>query len=156
MCFILLTEEDLEFDSQIIDILKEFNSYPGAITILNDVKKKPVSLKREIPDPCIISLARKNGSEIKDSIHQRIKKNLKRVKKLKSIEDLCGIREEGVLVDENCDSYKHGLSLANELTRIITGYIDKEPNLKDAMLPLQGSDLWRAWAANDKELYRHI
>ena len=151
MCFVLLTEEDLEFDSQIIEILKEFNSYPGAITILNDVKKKPVSLKREISDTHVISLT-KSASEIKDSIHKRIKKNLEKVQKLKSID---GIREEGIILDESCDSYMQGLSHANGLMRIITGCRDKL-SLKDVMLPLQGSDLWKAWAANDKELYRHI
>ena len=156
MCFFLLTEEDLEFDSQTIEILKEFNSYPGAITILNDVKKKPDSLKRVISDTRTISLAKKNASEIKDSIRQRIKKNLERVEKPKSIEELCGIREEGILVDESYDSYMKGLNLANRLTSIVTGCREKEPSLKDAMLPLQGSNLWRAWAANDKELHRHI
>ena len=156
MCFILLTEENLEFDSQTIEILKKFNSYPGAITILNDVKKKPESLKKAISDTRVISLTRKNAAEIKDSIRQRIKKNFERLTKLKSVEDLCGIREEGILVDENCEFYRQGLSLANKLTSIVTCCRDKEPNLKDAMLPLQGSDLWRAWAANDKELYRHI
>ena len=156
MCFILLTEEDLEFDSQTIEILNEFNSYPGAITILNDMKKKPDSLKRVISDTRMISLAKKNASEIKDSIRQRIKKNLERVEKPKSIEDLFGIREEGILVDESYDSYIKGLNLANRLTSIVTGCREKEPSLKDAMLPLQGSNLWRAWAANDKELHRHI
>ena len=156
MCFFLLTEEDLEFDSQTIEILKEFNSYPGAITILNDVKKKPDSLKRVISDTRMISLAKKNASEIKDSIRQRIKKNLERVEKPKSIEELCGIREEGILVDESYDSYIKGLNLANRLTSVVTGCREKEPSLKDAMLPLQGSNLWRAWAANDKELHRHI
>ena len=156
MCFILLTEKDLEFDSRIIEILKEFNSYPGAITILNDVKKKPESLKKAISDTCMISLTKKNAAEIKDSIRQRIRKNLEREKKLESIEDLSGIREEGILVDESCGFYRQGLSRANKLTSIVTGCRDKEPNLKDAMLPLQGSDLWKAWAANDKELYRHI
>ena len=156
MCFVLLTEEDLEFDRHIIEILKEFNSYPGAVTILNDTEKKPELLKREISDTRVISLAEKNASKIKESIRQRIKKNLKKVQKLKSIEDLSEIREEGIILDESYESYRQGLSIANGLTSIITGCRDEKPSSKDEMLPLQGSDLWRAWAANDKELYRHI
>ena len=150
MCFVLLTEKNLNFDEKIIEILKQSLS---VITILNDTNKKKVSLKKEIPNAHVIKLSTRTASHM-DSIRQSIKESIKNLEDFKSIEDsvICyDIREEGILIDESSDSCKKGLSLAKGLMSIVTSCKEQE----DAMLPLQGDKMWRAWAANDKELYRH-
>ena len=157
MCFILLTEEDMEFDKTTMDILKTFSSSAGGITVLNDVDKKPEFLKKEIPSAVLIKLSNKNSSEIKQVIRLHINKKLSsNVEKYLTIEEMCMIKEEGIFVDEESDFFQEGLSLANEVKYAITSHTVKKPGVKEAMIPLQGEDLWQRWATEDKELHRQI
>ena len=162
MCFVLLTEEDLEFSGEIIKILKEFSSSPGGITILNDTEESPAKLIREVPKASIITLTDKNASEIKTSVQNRIKKRLQTIdlKDLKTLEDWCNwssaaVRNCKVIIDEGCCSFKEGFDLATDIQNIVTCYKAKESSRKEGLLPLQG-DLWQRWAFKNKELYRQV
>lgn len=156
MCFILLTKEILKLDGEIVEILKKISDAPGGIVILNDVKKRPETLRKEIPKAAVINLPTKNAAKIKDHIRDRIKAKMfsDHGHKFKTIEELCTVQEEGIFVDESSDLYTQGLRLASEVKNEVIKCQAKNPNFKDIMLPLQGSSLWKKWAALDKELYR--
>ena len=156
MCFVLLNQEDMEYDKQTMEILKKFSTAPGGITILNDVQQKPKTLKKEIPKAHVINLTNKNDSEIKESIRNRIKSKLDKVDDFRSIDECCAVREGNIVVDEDNAHYKEGLSLAVELKAMITSHKAKRPSVKEVMLPLQGKSLWQAWATADKELHRQV
>ena len=166
MCFILLTEKNLNFEPEIINILKHFASSPGGIVILNDTKKPPAQLISEIPHlkENIIKLTNINDDEIKTSVQRRIRKKIRDIdmKELLSLEDYCNaesavIRDCGIIVDEGNDSFKEGFELASEIQNsIITSYkVKKEASIKEELLPLQGK-LWQTWALKEKELYRQV
>ena len=154
MCFVLLNQEDMEYDKQTMETLKKFSTAPGGITILNDVQQKPKTLKKEIPKAHVVNLTKKNSSEIKESIRHQIKTKLDGVVHFPTIEDSCNLKGKAIVFNEDRKSYEEGLSLANEVKSIITGHKEKRPSAKEVMLPLQGKTLWQAWAAEDKEQYR--
>ena len=156
MCVVLLTEEDMKFDKTTMDILKTFSSSTGGITVLNDVDKKPEALKKEIPNAFLIKLSNRNSSEIKKVVRHHINKKLGSVQKFPSIEEKCKIKEKGISIDEESQSYKEGLSLASEVIHAITSHKVKKPGVKEAMIPLQGEGLWQSWATQDKEVHRQI
>ena len=164
MCFVLLTEKDLEFSGETIKILKKFSSSPGGITILNDTDsgKSPAKLFREIPEHSIITLDNKNASEIEQSVQNRIKRSLEAVniKKFKTLNDYCNwsssaVRDCKVVIDEGCGSFKEGLDLATDIQNMVTSHKAKESSTKEELLPLQGH-LWQTWAFNNKELHRQV
>ena len=154
MCFVLLTEESLTFDSQMMDSLKRFNSSPGGLRILNDVKQKPKVLKKRFTESTVIDLTdpSKTGAVVKGVIRKRIiKHRLTDLKDLKSIRDWCA-NDTSALVDEG-KSYSEGLKCANQLKNIILKQNNEQVSIKEGMLPLQS--LWKAWADKDKEQNRH-
>lgn len=162
MCFVLLTEKDLKFEAETIEILKEFASSPGGITVLNDTEKSPTSIKSEISKVVTIRLTDKNANEIKISVQKRIKKKLQGIdtRKLKTLEECCvntsaAIIDSEILIDEGSGSFKEGLDMANEVQSIVTSYKAKNSSAKEEMLPLHGG-LWQTWASKDKELYRQV
>ena len=163
MCFVLLTEEDLEFSGEIIKILKEFSSSRGGITILNDTEKSPAKLNIEVPKISIITLTDKNANEIKMSVQNRIKKRLQAIDKkdLKTLEENCcwssaAVRDCTVIIDEGCSSLKEGLDLATDIQSIVTNCKPaKESSTKEELLPLHG-DLWQSWASKNKEFHRQV
>ena len=145
MFFILLTEKDLKFNGETIDILKTFD----CITILNDAQKLPEELQSVFPKATIIKMARKNVSK---SIQKIIKLNLE-VTNRKSLKDHCNNDSTAFLIDEHCGSLKVGLDLATKIQNKVTSYKAKESSTKEELLPLQG-DLWQTWALKNKEFYR--
>ena len=160
MCFVLLSEEDLTFENETIEILNDFASSPGGVTILNDVKKTPTKLKSAITPNSkvsIIKLTDKSANRIKISVHNRIKKRLQGINMmtLKTLEECCVNIDDEILIDEGSGSFQEGSDLANEILSIITSSIAKKSSAKDEMLPLQGG-LWQDWASKDKELYRQV
>ena len=168
MCFVLLTEEDLTFEAETIEILNDFASSPGGITILNDTEKPPTKLKSVITQKSNLStikLTDKNANKIKTSVQNGIKKRLQGInnimRKLKTLEECCvntsaAIIDNEIIIDEQSGALKEGLSLANEVQNIIiTSCMTEKSSAKDEMLPLQGG-LWQAWASKDKELYRQV
>ncbi len=150
MCFALLTEEDIAFDSQTIETLKAFSSSPGGITVLNGVDKKPEALKK-IPKVGLIQLSSKTDSQVKNIIRTRIKTKLANVKKFPPLEECCKIKEKGISVDEESDLFEKGQTLAYGVMSTIKA---KSPSVKEMIVPSQSTRLWQTWAAEDKELYR--
>ena len=144
MCFVLLNEEDMKYDEQTMETLKKFSTAPGGVTILNDVRQTPETLKNKIPKARVINLTDKNDSEITKSIRKRIKSKLDKVSVFRSIDECCSVREESIAVDEDNAYYKEGLSLASELMGQITNHKAEGPCIKEDMLPLQGKRLWQA------------
>ena len=165
MCFVLLTEEDLKFEDETIEILNDFASSPGSITILNDTEKSPTKLKSVITPNSkvsIIKLTDKNADKIKTSVQNRIKKRLQGINmmKLKTLEECCvntsaAATDDEILIDEGSGLFQEGSDLANEIRSIVTSSMAKKSSAKDEMLPLHGN-LWQAWASKDKELYRQV
>ena len=79
------------------------------------------------------------------------------MKEFKNLEDICKGQQNNFTIDENSEVSKKGRKYANELILMITNYkSDKRATVKEAMLPLQGEKLWKAWALEDKELHRQI
>ncbi len=158
ICFVLVTEEKLKFDSEIQEILKRFKSSPGGITILDDTGEgKEMKNTFSTVKPFIINLISKTDAQLKDSIRRRIKSKLTSSElSFRAIEDIHIVQDNIIIVDENCTLFKEGLLRASNLKNIITGHKDDKISTKEAILPLQGNRLWKAWAAHDKELHQQI
>ena len=149
MCFVLISEEDLEYD---IESLEKFNLSPGGITFLSGVRKMPKTLMRAFPKSHVIDLVkRSSNSEIINAITSKLE-HLEAVKGI----DECVKGTGLVFIDEENDLYKEGQYHAGRLMDVIAGYCDKNINVKEAILPLQGETLWHAWAIHDKELHQQI
>lgn len=161
MCFVLVTEKELELNQQTIQYLKKFSSSPGGLTVLSDVEKTPKALKGESLKTHVIKLSKRNADEIKDAIRQRIKRKLQEMQQSKAIEAYCRAdsdiiqRFDNIFVDEDCFRYS-GLQLAQDLIHRVKEVNDEHISVKEAMLPLQSVTLWQAWAKKDKEAYRQI
>ena len=158
MCFVLLS--DSEIDIHIVDKLnlKQFSLSPGGIIVLKDIKEKlPRTLQTEIPRIRIINLTTVTNTahKIKVAIQSVVREKMP---DFNSIE-VCAnsiITEYKLSADVTRDEYKHGSSLANEIIRLVTDSYDKDQDIKDAVLPLQGESLWKAWAKINKECYRQL
>ena len=166
MCFVLLTEENLELDDEVKGSLKQFGSSPGGITILGSIEIIPKSLKKK----AMIDLKKKNVAGIKDAIRMQIKNKLDCSMIFRSIDGCSHIEDTAILIDEHSTSYKEGLSRATKVKALILSNNSEntasktkqgakqsgQSSAKDAFLPLQGETLWKAWAINDKEIQRQI
>ena len=153
MFFILLTEEDLELESKTEEIMKQFGSSVGGITLLGSIKQIPMIFRKKL----LIDLDKKNVFGIKDSIRNRIRKKLDCHKELNfhSIEDCCVDRKLTLLIDEHSEIFTQCFIHADELHKLIaSNYEPEQCNVKDTLLPLQGESMWKAWAAYDKEMQR--
>ena len=93
MCVIVLTESDLEIDSQLMAYLNDLYSTPGGIVVLNGAEKQPKELKKAFPKSHVINLASKSAAktaaEIKDAIRARIKAKVEKMRDGKCIERIC-------------------------------------------------------------------
>ncbi len=163
MCIILLTEEEPTLDSHLVACLNDFCSSPGGICILNCVEQDPKKLEKVFSKPYLINIVSKDSvktaAEIKDALQIRIKRKLKQFQECKSIENvLCQHRTDNMVTDEDSEVFQVGLLHANKIKEIISRSDSNGPennsNLKDILLPLQGKDLWKAWATYDKEIFR--
>ena len=160
MCFVLLTEEDLELDDNTVENMKQLSLSVGGITVLGSIRTVPTCLKKKR----LIDLRKKNVVGIRDQIRYRIKQKLDfcSLFKLKSI-DSFGI-EEGLT--DCSEAYKQGLAHANKVKMLITSFQTLGPtnkvepgfisSMKDTFLPLQGEGLLKAWAEKVKEHMRQI
>ena len=161
MCFILLSDENFEFDEPTIDILRKYSESAGGVTVLNDTKMSTKQLKSELPIEMkrVIKLHTKNAAEITTAIQDCIRSFIEVIdtRNFRTIEDVCSkeIKDCDILIDEDNDNYKMGLELANEVKSIVSKHKSKKPSAKEVMLPLHGK-LWQSWADKDKELYRQV
>ena len=157
MCFILLTEEELDFNEHIFKTLKHFSSSTGGITLLKDIEEVPEIFTNGSLPATSIKLEDLNGAEITDEIQEQIRDKLFAKKQLKTnltIEECCMALEKGIHVDEDAKVFKKGQEHANEVASLVRDGDSIKLNAKEEMLPLQGDDLWRAWSAWNKELHR--
>ena len=155
MCFVLLTEKDLEFDEHTLKTLEHFSSSAGGITILKDAEQVPETLMNKSPSAYSIELEELNEAEITDVIREQIhSKFLQGRLETITIED-CSLRlEQGIHVDEWTEFFKKGQELASEVICMVQDGKSIKLNAKEEMLPFQGDDLWRAWSALNKEYHR--
>ena len=153
MCFVLLTEEKLQLDDNTAKILERFSSSVGGITVLSSIKSIPKALEKKATT---IKLG-KNAFRIKETIRSQISKKFQCIKTFQSIDELCDQQETiAILTDEQGRLYREGLARAAEVTKLITTQQELriKTTVKNDLLPLQGETLWKAWAANNKELFR--
>ena len=163
MCFLFVNEKVPELDVEIKGCLKSFSSSRGGLTILNfDGESNKKFWKKVIHKPHVIELEGQTKNKMKTTIQDRLKKKLT-VRDSHTLEECCTnsvIRGTGVLIDEGVDDCTLALSLAKDLIcrceENESSCEEKESSstIKEAMLPLQGENLWPAWAAKDKECYR--
>ena len=156
MCLVMLHEDDIGFDTPNMAILSKLYSSPGGLTFLNDVGKSQTFLRRNFPKAFWVNLTTKTDSQAKDMIQKRIKSKLYLMKGFRSIEAMCEDQQSNLTIDEQSEMCKLGWRHANELILMITDYKSEKASVKEAMLPLQGQNLWKAWALEDKELHRQI
>ncbi len=161
MCIIVLTEEEPALDSHLVACLNNFHSSPGGICILNCVEQDPKKLEKVFSRPYLINIVSedsvKTAAQIKDALQNRIKMKLKQFQECKSIEMvLCQHRTENMVTDKDSEVFQVGLLHANKIKEIISDCKgpENESNLKDILLPLQGKELWKAWASYDREIFR--
>ena len=157
ICLVQLTSEDLKQKPEVTEILKKLSSAPGGILVLTE---KKLQLK-DIPNAVQINV-KKEESEVCITIQDRIKEKLRHVTKFQNIEDavrkcVTKMEEEKIIIDENTNCCKRGLRLAEKIASSMKP--EKKEDMAEkrkSVLPLQGDELWRAWADKDKELHRQI
>ena len=162
MCFVLLTEKNLKIDTDVTDCVKRFDASAGGITTLSVVKSKaiPDCLKKVVID---IRPRKKKIPQIKKLIRGHINSKFEfAIPKCKSIEKWCShIVGTKIIIDEDNETYslEHATkvkALITEKLASVSEYKHSKSYAKDVLLPLQGKSLWKAWADNNKEIYRQI
>lgn len=164
ICFVLLTEEESEFDQQCSDLLKPFTSSLGGVVLLNDADESPETLHSALPNSEIIDLQSMNAHDMKMLIRKMI---IERVpihsfEHFKSLEQYAheiltdSLKLHELYVDEDNESFRKGKEEADKLIKLATDEESGYLGAKQAILPLQGQDMWQAWAKMDKEVHRQI
>ena len=78
-----------------------------------------------------------------------------KVEQLTSVKSIDSyLKENDHMFDEESDLYNEGKQYATRLIEIIANPGDEKFSVKEAMIPLQGEDLWRTWSSYDKEQHR--
>ena len=143
LLFIFLSNEDVE---KYIDKIKCFESTEGKVVFLTKMcsESNQKILKRVLPR-CTVSLLNKAPAAIVKSIQKKIisQTSLKR-KQLFEIQ--CDVFS--IVTDENIPPCQCGKESALKIMEAIK-HISKS-KVKDEVVPLQGSELWREWASLNK------
>ena len=161
ICFVLLTEEESMFDQHCIASLKPFAATLGGIVLLNDADQPPERLHKALAHSEIIDMKSMNAHDTKMLIRKMIadRLSLNSLDNFKSIEQCTEIalslHLDKLYVDEDNESFRKGKELADKLIKLAcieeSGYL----GAKQA-IPLQGQDMWQAWAKKNKEYSRQI
>jgi hypothetical protein len=162
ICFVLLTEEENVFNQQCCDLLKPFASSLGGVILLNDADESPEILHNALSNSEIVDLQSMNAHDMKMLIRNII---IERVpiystEHFKSLEEhtheILSLNLDEFYVDEDNDNFRKGKKEADKLIKLASegesGYL----GAKQAILPLQGQDMWQAWAKKDKEAHRQV
>jgi hypothetical protein len=162
ICFVLLTEEESTFDQHCITSLKPFASTLGGVVLLNDADQPPEKLHKALARSEIIDMQSMNAHDTKVLIRKMITDRLplNSLDNFKSIEQCTDIalslHLDKLCVDEDNESFRKGKEQADKLIKLAcieeSGYL----GAKQANLPLQGQDMWQAWAKKDKEFRRQV
>lgn len=151
-------------------MLQSLSEVPGGIILLladdkDSKSKKPTSsevekLRQSIPQEKFARIKlndKKNLASIKKDIQHAISEKIDNNNNSKYqtfVKCAQHASNEGIKIDEESKDSKVGFKNAEKILKEIQK--GKDPvKLKQIMLPLQGPDLWHAWAAHDKELHRH-
>jgi len=163
---VLIAEGNIDEDS--IRMLHRFSAAPGGIVLLLDEgkgkketkesrKKRLELLHQLIPeDKCSkVQLKNKNMATIGVKTKQKIVEKLEGVnpENFQSISTCCKFAYEASLkIDEDNKHSKAGKRMAGLVMEQVHSvhYSD----VKQKLLPLQGTELWHKWAMHDKERHR--
>ena len=152
LCFVVIAKK---LNTQDQALLKKINDSPCSLHILCGVQNKLNVPKKGFAKSKIISLIKNNDTEISEALQKIITEKIKEVKVMSLEEISMKLNDSHVEVDENSVA---ALKLAFDSIQVIKekvkSYNYDSKALKNAMLPLQGPDLWQEWASQNKELYR--
>lgn len=177
MTFMFISEDDLsetsleENEQQCPSgksVLEALSSSVCGLVLLADKVPKEGELdavqKAYSSNVWTIKMEDKNDDMIKKKIRERINKTVNGrwqniLSKMLSTdsEEFAEIsRSCGIAADTDSKELKEGKELANAIDNIITSHNDPVLSVKEAMLPLQGKNMWIKWASLDKEEHRQI
>ncbi len=162
-----IEEDELQFltSEAVLNILSESDS--GLVLLTNKLNKggKLEALQKRLSkNVWVIKMEDKNDDKIKKRIRERINKTITEMWKqeataMQAIDsDKCIelAQSSGITIDEDNEEFKEGRRLAHSLEIILTSHNDPSLSAKQAMLPLQGKNLWIKWASLDKEEHRQV
>ena len=161
MSFVLLLDNNL--NSSIIDVLTMLSSNPGGAVIIFPDYKETVRLENsqgllkvmEKNGIAHLDIKGKNNAYIKTKIQQIISQKLRHanIKEFKTLADSAHTAHKlGIQTDEENNECIEGKKLAADVMKEFLNI--KPTEAKARMLPLQGHELWHAWAKLDKQSYR--
>ena len=156
MCFILVTEEDLELNEEDLKTLEYFSSSAGGITLLIKGDEAPEALMKESLSVTSIKLLM-GAADITAEIQHQICRNFFAEKQqimTTTIEECCMKPGKDIHVDEDNDFFKNGRDQAMEVVSLVQEDKSIKLSAKEEMLPLQGGNLWQAWGALNQMEYR--
>ncbi len=150
MCFILVTEKNIQFDS-IKKSLTKLCTSPDRAQFLADTNQK--NIKKTLSNFSVINLMSKTDFEVKETIREKINSAFTSFTELKSLAD--HVKENSpIATDEEFEPYKVGKLQANKVVDHVLNFKGNKRNMKQELLPLQGEHYWRKWANKEKELHR--
>ncbi len=157
ICFIVINEDISSFENHNSALFKEMHSSSGGLNVIYAVKQEnKEAIKKTFTNTNHISVYKLNEAQAKTKICECIKKKLKNTKsEYITIEDVCKRKPESVTIDEDKNMIKKANEYAQHIVSLILEHESISSDTKETMFPLQGEKLWRAWAVEDKELYRH-
>jgi hypothetical protein len=160
-------EDELQLltSEAVLNTLSE--SHSGLVLLthkLNKGGKLEALQKRLSKNVWVIKMEDKNDDKIKKRIRERINKTITEMWKqeataMQAIDsDKCIklAHISGIIIDEDNEDFKEGRRLAHSLETLLTSHNDPSLSAKQAMLPLQGKNLWIKWASLDKEEHRQV
>ena len=177
LTFAFVSEEDFndhnfeETENQILTsdaVLKTLSkSHCGLVLLTDKITRggKLETLQKKLSNNVwVIQMEDKNDDKIKKRIRDRINKIIIEMWK-QAVTEMIAIDSDecielahssGITVDEDSQEFIEGRRLACSLETILTSHNDPTLSAKQAMLPLQGKDLWIKWASLDKEEHRQV
>ena len=175
--FVFISEEDLNDESISSDgqntlsgteVLKTLIKSPSGVVLLSDKVPKGGKLdqaKKSISNKIhMIKMKNKNDDDIKKAVRQHVNKTLhdnwtKQRSEMIIIDSSKCVElahSLNIKIDEDNKELIEGRALAESLIKILRSHKDQTLSPKEAMLPLQGKNLWLKWASLDKEEHRQV
>ncbi len=150
ICFILVNEKNIEFDS-ISRSLETLCKCQGGATFLSSKKQEKITKK--LSNFSVINLVSKTDFEVKKLVREKLQSNLKQISKVECLST--HVKEKSsVTTNEEVKPYKLGNLHARKIVDHVMNFTGEKSKMKDELLPLQGEDCWRKWADQEKELHR--
>ena len=150
---IMLHEINMNFNELFLSQLKKVESCHGSLIFLNGVTQNHTELRQRFPKAFWVNLPRKTDAEVKGMIRKRIRHQLKQKNIIYSLTKACQSPPEVFKVDEHSIVQKEGIKHTEKVMSLIKSE-SLSKDCKESMFPLQGKNMWMAWALEDKELYR--